>query len=212
MEKNIKIAVVGGMGKSGKWLVKRLLSQSYPLRLLVRNPDKCQIKDSCIEIVQGDVRSIEAVRSLIKGCHAIISTLGQAKGEEPVFSQATANIIRVMNELSIRRYILITGLNVDMQSDKKGPKTRFATEWMKDNYPNTTTDKQRELELLIQSDIDWTLVRLPIIDLTEKKGDWKVSLEDCPGEKIGVADLADFLIGQLFEEAYIRKSPFIANV
>jgi hypothetical protein len=94
-----------------------------------------------------------------------------------------------MNECGIKRYILITGLNVD-----------------------TTTDKQRELELLMESAIDWTLVRLPLIELTDKKSAWEASLEDCPGEKISARDLADFLIAQLSEEAYIKKAPFIANV
>jgi hypothetical protein len=83
---------------------------------------------------------------------------------------------------------------------------------MKSNYPQTTADKQRELGLLLESDIDWTLVRLPLIELTDKKSEWKASLEDCPGEKISSTDLADFLIEQLFEEAYIKKAPFISNV
>ncbi len=83
---------------------------------------------------------------------------------------------------------------------------------MKNNYPKTTADKQKEFELLSESDIDWTLVRLPLIEMTDEKSEWKASLEDCLGEKISATDLADFLIGQLFEEAYIKKAPFIANV
>jgi putative NADH-flavin reductase len=212
MQNNIKIAVIGGTGKSGKYLVQRLLSQAFHLMILVRNPERCQIKSPLIEIIQGDARNFEAVRSLIEGCQAVISTLGQPKGEGPIFSQATAHVIRSMNEYGIKRYILITGLNVDTAFDKKSAKTAFATEWMKNNYPLTTADKQREYELLSESDIDWTLVRLPLIELTEKKSEWKASLEDCPGEKISATDLADFLIGQLFDDGYIRKAPFIANV
>jgi putative NADH-flavin reductase len=212
MQNLIKIAVIGGTGKSGKYLVQRLLSQAFPLRILARDPEACQIKSPLVEIIQGDVREVEAVRSLIKGCRAVISTLGQPKGEGPIFSQATTNVIRSMNEYGIKRYILITGLNVDTGLDKKSQKTAVATEWMKNNYPQTTSDKQRELDLLSESDIDWTLVRLPLIELTAEKREWKASLEDCPGEKISATDLADFLIGQLAEQAYIRKAPFIANV
>jgi putative NADH-flavin reductase len=212
MQNNIKIAVIGGTGKSGKYLVQRLAGQAFPIKMLVRNPDTCQIRDPLLEIVQGDARNPEAIRSVIEGCQAVISTLGQPKGEEPIFSQATTNVIRSMKEFGIKRYILITGLNVDTALDKKSPKTAFATDWMKNNYPHTTADKQRELELLSESDIDWTLVRLPLIELTDKKSEWKASMEDCLGEKISATDLADFLIGQLSEEAYIKKAPFIANV
>jgi putative NADH-flavin reductase len=212
MQNNIKIAIIGGTGKSGKYLVQRLLSQALPLKLLVRHPETCQIKSPLVEIIPGDARNVEAVKSLIKGCQAVISTLGQPKGEEPIFSEATTNVIRAMNECGIKRYILITGLNVDTALDKKNPKTAFATEWMKNNYPKTTADKQREFELLSENDIDWTLVRLPLIEMTDDKSEWKASLEDCLGEKISATDLADFLIRQLFEEAYIKKAPFIANV
>jgi putative NADH-flavin reductase len=212
MQNNIRIAVIGGTGKSGKYLVQQLLNRGFSIKMLVRNPASCQIKSPLAEIIQGDARSFQAVRSLIEGCQAVISTLGQPKGEEPIFSPATANVIRTMNECGIKRYILITGLNVDTPLDKKSAKTAFGTEWMKNNYPQTTADKQREFELLTDSDIDWTLVRLPLIEQTDEKRKWKASLEDCPGEKISATDLADFLMGQLFDVTYIRKAPFIANV
>ena len=72
--------------------------------------------------------------------------------------------------------------------------------------------KQREFELLSKSYIDWTLVRLPLIHLTDKKDECEVSLEDCPGDKISAMDPGDFLIWQLSEAAYIKKAAFIANV
>jgi hypothetical protein len=46
---------------------------------------------------------------------------------------------------------------------------------------------------------------------TEEHFPVKVSLTDCPGEKISAADLASFLADQLSNKEYIKKSPFIAN-
>ena len=42
MEQKIKIAVLGGGGRTGKYLVTQLLSQGYHLKLLLRNPEKLQ--------------------------------------------------------------------------------------------------------------------------------------------------------------------------
>ena len=39
MEQEIKIAVIGGNGKSGTYLVKELLSQGFHLNLLIRHPE-----------------------------------------------------------------------------------------------------------------------------------------------------------------------------
>ena len=116
-----------------------------------------------------------------------------------------------MDACKTSRYIVITGLNVDTPFDQKSPKTRFATDWMKTNYPLTTADKQLEYNLLSESNLDWTLVRLPMIEQTDDKGEIVVSLEDCPGKKISATDLAFFLIGQLSDKTYLRQAPFIAN-
>lgn len=211
MQKDKKIAVIGGTGKSGKYLVQRLLSQGLAFKMLVRNPSSVQIESPLVELIQGDARDYAAVHSLLEDCRAVISTLGQPKGETPIFSPATINVIRSMKEWGIKRYILTTGLNVDTPFDKKDAKTAGATEWMKANYPLTTADKQREMEVLLESDIDWTLVRLPLIELTDVMSEIKVSLENCPGEKISATALADFLIGQLAGEEYVGRAPFIAN-
>ena len=212
MQNKLKVAVIGGTGKSGKYLTQQLISQGLHFKMLIRDPEKFTIKSPLIEIIQGDARDYESIRLLIEGCQAVISTLGQPKGETPIFSQATTNVIRSMKECLIKRYILITGLNVDTPFDKKGTKTAFATEWMKTNYSQTTADKQTEWAVLSESDVDWTLVRLPLIELTNKTNRIEVSLEDCPGEKISAIDLANFLIGQLSDDRYLKKSPFIANV
>lgn len=207
-----KVAIIGGTGKSGIYLVKQLIAQNFPLKILLRNPETFQFKGELVEIIKGDARNAISISSLVAGCNAIISTLGQPKGESSIFSQATRNVIQSMNEFNVNRYILTTGLNVDTPLDNKSPKTKFATEWMKKNYPETTFDKQNEYTILSESNIDWTLVRLPLIELTEERKQINVSLEDCTGDKINATDLAYFLIEQLTDDRFIKKSPFIANV
>jgi putative NADH-flavin reductase len=207
------IAVIGGTGKSGKYLVSHLLSQGQAVKLLVRDPNKLEINNPLIELVQGDARDYAAMHSLARGCQAVISTLGQPKGEtRPIFSEATTHILCAMAAFGVKRYILTTGLNVDTPLDKKGPGTTAATEWMRSNYSATTADKQKEWELLAASDSYWTLVRLPLIELTDKTGAIATSLEDCPGDKISATDLARFLVGQLSDSPFLRNAPFLANV
>jgi putative NADH-flavin reductase len=211
MESKYKIAVIGGTGKSGQFLVIHLLKLGIPIKMLIRNPENFQLKSPLIEIIRGDARDPRAVYSLIEGCNAVISTLGQPKNEPPIFSDATRNVISAMDFFRIRRYIITTGINVDTPQDKKTGYTEAATEWMKDNYPKTTADKQTEWDLLVASALDWTLVRLPYIELTDKKSEVKINLEDCPGEKISATSLAEFLADQLNDTTYFKQSPFISN-
>ncbi len=213
-----KIAVIGGTGKSGKYLVKQLSDQGFHFKSLVRNadtrpPESFQNPYPFAEIVKGDVRDEASVKSLIEGCDAVISTLGWGipPSGHNICSQATQHIIRAMQAYRVSRYILATGLHVDTPSDHKSPKAQHATDWMYANYPESTADRQAEYQLLADSDIHWTMVRLPLIVQTDARHETSVSLEDCPGDSISATDLGHFLIAQLSDDTYIRKAPFIAN-
>jgi len=214
MNQNIKIAVIGGTGKSGKYLVKQLLEQGFQIKILLRNPDNFSIKNTLVETIIGDVTDYDSVFSLLKDCQAVISTLGMGipASDPTIFCQSSRNVIQAMNALNITRYIVTTGLNVDSPLDKKNIKVIFATDWMKKNFPISTENKQSEYELLNQSNILWTLVRLPLIEQTDERFELNVNLEDCPGDKISATDLAHFLILQLFDSTFARKTPFISNV
>ncbi|SMO42425.1 Putative NADH-flavin reductase [Chryseobacterium rhizoplanae] len=207
-----KIAVIGGTGKSGQYLVKNLLEKGYSLKLLVRHPENFTIQNSLIEVVKGDVRYEAAVRSLIEGTDIVMSTLGQPKGEKSIFSDAAKNIIGAMNHHGISRYMVTTGLSVNTLFDQKNERVKMATDWMYQNYPETTADKQKEYEILMESNLDWTLVRLPLIHLTEESFKTETSLTDCQGENISASDLAEFLASQIENSEYIRKSPFLYNL
>ncbi|AXY72466.1 epimerase [Paraflavitalea soli] len=213
MDQLTKIAIIGGTGKSGKYLVKQLISEGFQLKLLVRDPAKVPYKSPQVETIKGNVATFQDVYNLIFGAGAVISTLGLGipVSEPTIFSTATHNIIRAMRELNVHRYIVTTGLNVDTPFDNKSIHTAAKTEWMKSNFPLSTADKQKEYELLAASNIDWTMVRLPVIEQTDQVVPVTTSLEDCPGEQISAASLAIFLISQITDREFIRKAPFIAN-
>ena len=83
---------------------------------------------------------------------------------------------------------------------------------MKTTFPAIHADRQKTYSILSTSDVNWTLVRVPFIEFTDAKGETTVSVEDCRGNKISAGDIATFVIQQLSDDTYIRKSPFIANV
>lgn len=213
MHRQYPIAIIGGTGKSGQYLVKQLIAQGFSFKLLLRNPDKFTENYKQVEVIKGDVTSYEAVYSLVKDSSAVISMLGLSipASEPTIFSTSTAHIIKAMNTCGINRYLVTTGLNVDTPFDNKGKQTAMATEWMKNTYPTSTANKQQEYEMLVNSTINYTLVRLPVIEQTGDLRPVLVSETDCPGTTISATSLAHFLIEQLSSEVYNRKSPFIAD-
>jgi putative NADH-flavin reductase len=211
MKQNMKIAIIGGGGRTGKYLVTQLINQGYSVKLLIRNPENFQIKSSLIEIVKGDALDFETINYLLKNCQAVISTVGQRPGEPLVAELATKNVLQAMLHNKVKRYLLVAGVNIDTPFDNKSEETIIATNWMKTNYPEIQEDRQKAYTLLFNSSVDWTLVRVPFIEFTDAVGKIVVNLEDCLGNKISAGNIAAFLIEQLSDKTYIGKSPFIAN-
>ncbi|MFZ5940366.1 MAG: NAD(P)-dependent oxidoreductase [Bacteroidota bacterium] len=211
MTNQIKVAVVGASGKSGKYLTEELLRRKFNVRALVRVPEKQGLTGDLLEVVTGNVLDYGSVLNLLQGCQAVISTLGQRKGEPPVFAAATGNILKAMGELEIRRYILLTGMSLDVPGDRKKFINRFLSWMMRTAFTEVLKDKQEEYALLPDSRADWTVVRVPMIVPEDITGTCRTSLVDCQGKRIGTRDLAGFLCDQLLDESFIRKAPFLSN-
>lgn len=212
MQQNQTIAVLGATGKSGKYLVNELLDRGYSIRVLLRDPGKFTIRNSRVEIVQGDAREYTSIYRLLENCDAVISTLGQRRGEPPVLSLATTHIVQAMRARNISRYIVVTGLSIDVPGDKKSFRTKLVSRIMKWLFASVIADKQKEFSVLAASSVLWTLVRLPMIEQTDETGDIVINLHDCPGKKIRATDLSVFLTEQLTDKRFLQRALFIASI
>lgn len=212
MQQNQTIADLGATGKSGKYLVDQLIKQDYAIRVLVRDPSTVTITNSRIEVVRGDARDYQTIYRLLENCDAVISTLGQRKGEPPVLRQATAHIVQAMRELNVKRYIVVTGLSIDIPGDRKSFRTKLLSRMMKWLFASVIADKQKEFSILAASSVQWTLVRLPMIELSAETGSIAIDQYNCPGKKIRATDLAVFLVQQLADDRFLQKAPFIASI
>lgn len=212
MKTIFKIAVLGGSGRTGKYLVDQLLKKGFDLKVLLRNPEKCTIQNPKIEIVKGDALDIDSIRNLLKDCAAVVSTLGQRQNEPLTAFKATENILKVMEEYKIKRYILLAGLNIDTPFDKKSEKTLAATHYMKVNFPEIQEDRQKAYTALVESAIDWTLVRVPFIVFFGESSEITINLEDCLGDKITALDISKFMAAEMTASEYSKKAPFISNL
>ena len=213
MNSSYKIAVIGGTGKSGSYLIQELFSNNFPIKALVRNPQKYAQFPAEVELVLGDVSDPKAINRLLKGCTHVVSMLGLGTppSEPTIFTQSTQHILDAMQQEGIQRYIVTTGLNVDTPYDQKGEKTKFGTDWMKQNFPISTANKQTEYDLLVNSTADWTLIRLPLIELTDDNPPVNTDLKDCFGDKISAKSLAKFVVTQLSSNEFSRQAPFVFN-
>ena len=83
---------------------------------------------------------------------------------------------------------------------------------MKTNFPEIQKDRQFTYDLLINSDVDWTQVRVPLIVFSDESSEISVNLEDCLGDKITALDISKFMVKEMLKSNYSRQSPFISAI
>ncbi|MFJ7952933.1 NAD(P)H-binding protein [Lysinibacillus sp. NPDC096418] len=212
METTKRIAIVGGTGKVGRHIAAKAVQNGYQVRMLVRNPEKITYKDNRIEVVIGDIQNIDTIRTLLKDCQSVINTFGQPIKETPIYSKVTDNILEVMDEFEIERYIGVTGGSLTINGDKKSFMNRVGAKLFEILYSKMMLDKKNEWLILQQNkQINWTLFRLPFIKESLEIANVKVSLVDMPGTKITNQDIATYIINQIKDHKYIHQAPFISN-
>ena len=212
MDHSYKIAIIGGTGTVGRHIAKRAIQQGYQVRMLVRNPERVSYKHDKIEFVQGKIQEIDNIRELLSDCKVVINTFGQPTKEKPIYSQVTKNILGVMTELTITRYIGVSGGSLTISGDNKRMLNRFGAKLFELIFPVMMEDKKAEWELLSKDKhIQWTLIRFPFVKDTLKTKKIKESLTDMPGTKITNRDIATFIMEHVENTKYIHKAPFISH-
>ena len=211
MENTNKIAILGANGKAGKFLVNEALEKGYQVKILTRNSTNTEKINKNIETIIGDARNFSTIQDLLQGCSAVINAVGQPKNESYIFSTVTKHILEAMKESKIKRYILISGGSLNVTGDQKRIVNKIGATLFKLFLPKMMQDKYKELQIIQNSEVDWTIVRLPFVMEGKGIGKIKESLVDMPGMKIQNSDIAPFVIKEINSERYIGKCPFISN-
>jgi hypothetical protein len=85
--------------------------------------------------------------------------------------------------------------------------------FVKTATPDAYADIVGWSEVIRASDLDWTLVRVLLLDDKPKTGNVKTGYpgRNELGTRVSRADLADFMLQQVKDTKYIRQAPIITN-
>ena len=187
------------------------IEQGYSARILARRPERVQLKSPHAIIIEGSVTDETAIHSLLEGCDGVINAFGQPMKDKPIYSEVAARLLQGMKEIGIRRYVGVTGGSLDIEGDRKSWMNRMGARLFRLLYGDFIRDRQRELGVLRDSDLDWTLVRLPFVHERDVMKSVKVDQYDMPGTKISNTHIARFLVDQVQDAAFLRSTPFISQ-
>jgi uncharacterized protein YbjT (DUF2867 family) len=205
------LAVLGASGRTGWLLVQLALAQGHQVRALVRASQGLPALEG-LELIQGDATSFSSVLAAAQGSEAVISCLGpRPEGDPLICSQATAHVLAAMQKGGPKRYVLVSGMALDLPGDAKSMANRVAS-WLTQRLGGPMmADKARELAELLESDAIYTALRPPRLTQGLASGKVRFDLKDCPGRSISRGDLAASLLACVAAQAHLRQAPFISN-
>ena len=149
----MKVAIVGGTGFVGGYLVEALVKAGHDVACLVRPGSENKLRGGpSITQVRGELGSGKALKNLVQGCDAVIYNVGLLR-EFPrrgiTFEQAqyqgVVDTVSAMQEAGVRRLLLMSAIGV------KHPGTKYQS------------TKYRAEQHALGSDLDVTVLRPSVI-------------------------------------------------
>lgn len=201
----MKIAVFGGTGRTGIYVVRQALAQGYEVAALVRTPGKLALRDNNLRIIQGQLVDESAVRQTIIGNDAVISALN------PI-PEATKAIIAIMKAYNIRRFIVAAGAGVYQAGDEPPPTSKIISAIIKTIAREAYKDTAEMVEIVKTSGLDWTIARAPRLLNKPATGNLYVGpLNSNMKPTLSREDYAGFILEQIGKETYVCKTPVISD-
>jgi putative NADH-flavin reductase len=203
----MRLIIFGSTGSVGRLLVEQALQDNHLVTAFLRDPAKLSVSHSNLSVIQGDVLDYRSVEKAIKNQEVVLCTIG-AGSKGNVRAEGTRNIIRAMENTGIRRLICQSTLGA---GDSKGNLNFF---WKHIMFGMLLKQAYKDHELqenyVRQSKLDWTIVRPAAFTDGNRTGNYRHGFG--PHEKdltlkISRADVADFILNQVSQNAYLRKTP-----
>src|ERR1700722_12740281 len=101
----MKIAVIGGAGRTGRQVVRQALDRGHEVVAVARSPEKLNVADDRLTVAAADVHDADALARAVVGADAIVTTYGAAAGRQPtdVYSAGITNVLAAMDAGGVRR-------------------------------------------------------------------------------------------------------------
>lgn len=207
------IALFGATGKTGRRVLERALAAGHRVRALVRDPAKLGEAHPALTVIRGDVTDPAAVSEAVEGADVVLSLFGQVKGSPKTLqTEGTRVIVDAMRRAGVRRIVTLSGGGLRDAQDRPKAADRVIRLALKALAGHVLADAEGHLEVLRASGLDWTVVRGP--RLTEEPGVGRYRqgwVGVGTGTSISRDDLADFILTQVDDRAFVGQLPFVSS-
>ncbi|TQR21751.1 NAD(P)H-binding protein [Psychrobacillus vulpis] len=213
----MNITLFGASGAIGQLVIQKAIQNGDRVIAYVRREDSISISHKRLKIIIGELSNERKMEEAIEDADVVISTLGPAldnsrKVKSLPIASGHKMIIHVMEKMNIKRLITLGTPTVKAKEDKKQLITVLPGIMAKMLFP-TGYQEMKEIEQLVkQSTLDWTVVRIINPNLKQSGKGYNISLGNTNG-KMGVSrdNVAQCMYDIAQRNTYQKQMPIVFN-
>jgi putative NADH-flavin reductase len=204
----MKLLLLGATGPTGRQLLSQALELGHAITALARSPEKLNAEDHLV-VRAGDATDPESLDAAVAGQEAVLSALGvRSPLGDNLIAPSLRALVPAMQQHGVRRLIWLSALGVGQTRDQAPAMLRLPFSTI---LRRIGRDKAAGEDYLRSSDLEWTLVYPPALTNGPRTGSYRsgetVNVRGLP--RISRADVAEFMLAQLENTAYLRKNAIV---
>ncbi|WP_246945197.1 NAD(P)-dependent oxidoreductase [Bacillus pinisoli] len=205
----MNILILGATGRVGSQMVTYSLNDRHHVTVLVRTPEKIELNNENLTIIQGNVLNKEDIERAMQRIDVVVSALNT--DGTTTLSESMPLIIEAMENEGINRIITIGTAGI-LQSRTMPNSLRYQTGESKQKSTRAAKEHHRVYDMLKQSALDWTIVCPTYLPDGERIGQYRIERNFLPegGARISVSDTAEFAFKQIKSNIFIKSRVGIA--
>lgn len=221
----MNVIIFGATGGTGRCLVTQALARGHQVTAFARNLAALDIRHPALNLAQGDALDPVAVARAVAGHDAVLNTLGGKPGlssaltgrplQRRVCASGTQHILDAMEQYGVRRIVCETmhGIGDSRHQTSFWRRLVFDQVIVSLFLKDEVDDKLQQEQIIQHSSRDWIIVRPTQLTNGPQTKAYRVSTELHLGlrAKIARADVAAFMLDQLSDDTYLRRTPGISN-
>ena len=210
----MRVLLLGATGRLGSQILKELNDKGIETSVLVRNPDRVKVKSEHIRVSKGDVTNINDLGIAMEECDVIISALNisrksdfpwsKLRTPETLMSDVMKILVNTAGKNNIQKIVTVSAWGAN-DSEKDLP-AWFRWVINNSNVKYGYQDHERQENILMNSKIDWTIVRPVGLSNSQSSKKANISTESVTsGIMVGRRSVAMFIVENITNDEFNNK-------
>lgn len=209
----MKLTIFGGTGPTGKLVIDEAINHGHIVTAYARNPDKLEPRPG-LGIIQGELTDAATIGRAVEGSEAVISLLGPStrKQDGPPIVTGTQLILMAMTEHGVSRLLAVSTPSMRVPADTTDRRITAMVTLVKLIQRTGYDAIVATADAILGSELDWTLVRVPLLTNAPATGVVNARHIGEPGGlRVSRGNVATFILRELDQPKWIQDAPLISD-